>query len=80
MPPPLPLLCSSLFLLLLLCRPSLANGRVIRLDASSPEPSPQFDQCSVASSTVTASPPAGRLDRSSSLHFYGIQRVFLLLQ
>jgi hypothetical protein len=61
MPPPLPLLCSSVFLLLLLCRPSLANGRAIRLDASSPEPSPQFVKGSVASSTVTASPPAGRL-------------------
>ncbi|KAK3152316.1 hypothetical protein QOZ80_2BG0157270 [Eleusine coracana subsp. coracana] len=65
MPPPLPLLCSSVFLLLLLCRPLVANGRTIRLDASSsssPGPSPQSVNGSAASTSggaaaVAAPPP-----------------------
>jgi hypothetical protein len=69
-PPPLPLLCSSVFLLLLLlCRPLAANGRTVRAEASSPGPLPHSVNGSIASSNGgaaavrpanTASPPVGR--------------------
>ncbi|TVU03108.1 hypothetical protein EJB05_51361 [Eragrostis curvula] len=62
MPPPLPLLGSSVFLLLLLCCPLVANGRSILLEASSssspgPSPEPVNGSAAAVLPAVVAPPP-----------------------
>jgi hypothetical protein len=87
MPPPLPLLCSSAFvvvLLLLLCRPLGANGRAAPPGASPPSPGAPAGQpvqqvAPAVNGTVAAAgfpaaaapPPLGRMDQSFLL-FYGV--------
>jgi hypothetical protein len=81
MPPPLPLLCSSalVFLLLLLGRPLGANGRATPPEASAPagqQAAPAVNG-SVASANgaaaglpaAAAPPPVGMLDESSTVFF-----------
>uniref|UniRef100_A0A0A8XPK7 Protein kinase domain-containing protein n=1 Tax=Arundo donax TaxID=35708 RepID=A0A0A8XPK7_ARUDO len=56
MPPPLPLLCSSVFLLLLLlCCPLAANGRAPPPEASSPSQGPSHEAVRQAPSTTNGS-------------------------
>jgi hypothetical protein len=78
MPPPLPLLCSSVFvvLLLLLCRPLVANGRATPTGASPPSPEgpsaaqPALQPAPAANANgaaavlpaAAAPPPLGRLE------------------